>query len=596
MDYDSIAQLVRKAEDNYISGTTALSKYVNHSLYETVEKVTAYLNSVLTSGATDSLGRDKPFFNIVTAAVNIWYRATDIDRKDIRIRAGKKRDQVKAFIATLHLRAWMKRVEFAVFLNQWGRTLAQYGSAVVKFIEKDGLLYASVIPWTRIIVDAIDFSANAKIEKVFYTPAQLRKNPLFDKTQVDALITSSNSVRENLDKQDKDTVAGYITLYEVHGELPLSFLTGKEEDKTTYRQQMHIVSFVETRPGEYEDFSLYKGKEKKDPYMLTHLIEEDNRTLSIGAVESLFDAQWMVNHSMKAMKDTLDISSRLLFQTADEYYLGRNVLDALETGDILLHKENMPLAQVNNSKADITAVQNFASQWRLLAQELTSTPDALRGTTLPSGTPYSLGAYLGGQASNLFAQMTENKGLALERMLREYIIPHLKTKLGNADEIAATLESHDLAQIDSVYLPFEAVRQFNERTSQAILSPNFTPESVQPFNPQMEMQNVRSGVAQQGATRFFTPDEVGKMTWAVYFKDFEWDADIEITNETVDKQSVLTTLSSVLQTAVNNPEMFKLILGRILDETGVVSPIEIQTAASAPSPSPLELNAPTPSG
>jgi hypothetical protein len=50
-----------------------------------------------------------------------------------------------------------------------------------------------------------------------------------------------------------------------------------------------------------------RARERKDPYMITHLIEEDGRTLSIGAVEYLFDAQWMQNHTVKNMKDLLDL-------------------------------------------------------------------------------------------------------------------------------------------------------------------------------------------------------------------------------------------------------------------------------------------------
>lgn len=590
MEYDTICQLVRQAEDNYVSGTSHISKYVDHSLYETVERIMAYLNSIHISGAQDSLGREKPFFNIVTAAVNIWYRATDLDRKNMRIRSSKKRDQVKAFMATIFLRQWMKKVKFGVFLNQWGRTLCQFGSAVVKFVEKDGELYAQTIPWNRIIIDSIDFKANPKVEKLYYTPAQLRENPLFDIEQVNNLIDSGYTAREGLDGQNKDTQSNYILVYEVHGNLPLSMLTDEEKDKDIYRQQMHVVSFVETKAGEYNDYTLYRGKESKDPYMLTHLIEEDNRALAIGAVESLFDSQWMVNHSVKQMKDTLDISSKLIFQTADTFYAGRNVLNALETGDILIHRTDMPLTQVNNSKPDITAMQNFASQWRLLSQEITSTPDALRGTTLPSGTPYSLGAYLGGQAGTLFEQMTENKGLALEDMLREYIIPHLQKKLNHADEIAATLEDYDLAQIDSIYLPYQAVKQFNERTNKQLFSniqelvSGGSPQPLDQFNPQAEQQNVQQNLATQGANRYFTPDEIGKLTWKEYFKDFEWDCDVEITNEAIDKQATMQTLASMLQTAVNNPEMYKLIMSKILDESGIISPLEIKTAVATQQP------------
>lgn len=578
MEQDTIQSLVRKAEQNYVSGTTTLSKYVQHSMFETIERIDAYLNSKHISGSKDSLGRDKPFFNIVTAAVNIWYRATDIDRKDIRIKATKSSEEILAFLATVHLRNWMKKTQFGVFLNQWGRALSRYGSAVVKFVEKDGTLYASVVPWNRIIVDSVDFKNNIKIEKLYLTPAQLRSHPEYDQEQVENLIANAQGGRETLDKQKKDTLSGYIELYEVHGELPLLYLTGRDSDAKIYRQQMHVVSFIEAKAGTYEDFSLYKGKEKKDPYMITHLIEEDGRTLSIGAVEHLFEAQWMQNHSIKTMKDTLDLASRLIFQTSDGNFIGRNVLKAVETGDILITKINEPLTQLNNSKQDITSLQNFANQWRVLAQELTSTPDALRGNTMPSGTPYSLGTLLAQNAGSLFEIMTENKGLAIEEMLRVHVIPHLKTKLNNADEVAATLESHDLTKIDSIFVPKEAIRQYNRSAIDTMLSGNIP----SPYQPDLAEQGVKDQLATQGATRFFTTDDAKKTNWNELFKDFEWECEVEVTNESVDKQAVLTTLSSMLQTAVNNPELYKLISSKIMEVTGVISPIEVKTATAQP--------------
>ncbi|WP_460992121.1 hypothetical protein, partial [Staphylococcus aureus] len=65
----------------------------------------------------------------------------------------------------------------------------------------------------------------------------------------------------------KDTKSNYIKVYEVHGELPLSYLTEKEKDETTYVQQMHIISFVASKQGGYDDFTLYAGREKKNPYL-----------------------------------------------------------------------------------------------------------------------------------------------------------------------------------------------------------------------------------------------------------------------------------------------------------------------------------------
>src|SRR3990167_3004012 len=105
----TVHELLREAETNYKQGTTTLGTYVQWSMHDTVERITAYLNSKHLSGDKDSLGREKQFFNIVSAAVNIWYRATDLDRKDIVVLPSKSADVGIAFAATVHLQEWMKR-------------------------------------------------------------------------------------------------------------------------------------------------------------------------------------------------------------------------------------------------------------------------------------------------------------------------------------------------------------------------------------------------------------------------------------------------------------------------------------------------------
>lgn len=115
---ETIYDLVRKAEQNDQQGSTTISKYVTFDMRENIEKIDAYLNSKHISGDTDDMGREKPFFNIVTAAVNIWYRATDIDRKNIRIKASKAGDTVLSFLGTVHLQQWMRKSNFGQFLNE----------------------------------------------------------------------------------------------------------------------------------------------------------------------------------------------------------------------------------------------------------------------------------------------------------------------------------------------------------------------------------------------------------------------------------------------------------------------------------------------
>lgn len=589
MNKISVPEIVREAEDNYLNGSVTIGEYVEFDMHDTIEKIDAYLNSKHISGEKDSLKRDKPFFNIVIAAANVWMRATDLDRKNIRILPDSISNTALAFVATVLLQNWMKKARFGVFLNDWGRTLARYGSAVVKFVEKNGELSASVIPWNRMIVDPVDFDSIPRIEKLYKTPAQLRKMAAYDQEVVEKLL-SSVSTRETLDGQRKDNLSNFVEIYEVHGELPLALLEDdpdQADDKLweTYRQQMHVVAFAGRENGKVDDYTLFRGKEKKDPYMITHLVKEDGRTLGFGAVEYLFDAQWMKNHTVKNMKDTLDLASKLIFQTSDGNYVGRNVMSAIETGDIMIHKVNEPLTQINNSKADIAAFQNFGVEWENLSQSLTSTPDAIRGETLPSGTPYSLAAYQGAQANSLFEYMTENKGLHIEDMMREYIIPHLMTKMDTADEISAVLEDNEIQYIDSIYVKNAAIKHVNKELKEMVLNGQFPSQEDQTqmlADTQGKIQDQLNNI--MGNQRFFKPSDVPDMTWKELLKDFNMEVTVEVTNEQQDKMAVMQTLSSVFQTIASNPMVLqdpnaRMVFGQIMTETGKISPLQLSTAS-----------------
>ncbi len=541
-------------------------------MYEVINTIDAYLNSVHISGAEDALGRTKPFFNIVTAARNIWYRATDIDRKNIVFKVTKSSDVILTLVANILLRQWMKKSGFGMVLNDWGRALASYGSAVLKFVEQDGELKVLLIPWNRLIPDVIDFENNLKIEILELTPAQLRKNKSYDQDLVKKLLDNLQP-REMVGGEKKDSKSNYIKLYEVHGEIPLPLLTDKQKDEDTYVQQMHVVSFTEKKEGkkgEYDDYTLYKGKEKQDLYFKTDLISEDGRTLGIGAPESLFESQWMVNHSVKLEKDVLDFASLMIMMTADKTLIGTNALRNLVTGDILIHEENKPLTQLNKQH-DITQIISFGNMWKNVAQEITATPDSLRGDYAPSGTAWRQVEALRVEAHSLFEIMRENKGLAIEEMMRKFVIPFLKTKMDTADEIGAILSDAEVTQFDSIYVPNEARRINNTRIKQQILS------GLIADNGDLEaLQNqIRDGMSSLGNQRFLKPSDILNKTWKDLLKDFEWEVEVNPTEEDTDNEAFFATMNTMLKTAVNDPGLYKFLINKILERTGQVSPVEI---------------------
>lgn len=583
---ETLPELVRQLESDDLAGEKTISKFVKFDMRGTLDKIDAYLNSKHISGETDSQGRDKPFFNISTAATNVWYRATDIDRKHIRINATKKADYIKAFLATILLQGYMRKEDFGSFLNKWGRSLARYGSSILKFVEKDGELHCDVMPWSRMIVDAVDFDNNIKIEKLWFTPAQLRQQEGYDQELVEKLIEAVE-VRETPEGEDKDSRENYILIYEVHGELPLSYITNNENDEDIYRQQMHALTFLESKEtGEYDEYTLKSGKEAQDPFMITHLIEEEDRTLSIGAVQHLFEAQWMQNHTIKTIKDQLDLASKLIFQTADGTFYGRNALTSIENGDILTHAEGKPLTQIAN-RADIGALQSFGAQWKQLGNEITGVSEAMLGAAPKSGTAWRQTEALLQESHSLFEIMTENKGLYIEKMLTKYILPHLKKKMDTTEEISGILEEHQIKQIDAMYVPNEAIKRSNQKIKNAILSGKEFTQEQQDEDIRIETDNLTKMLASFGNQRFIKPSEISTVTWKKVMKDLPFDVEVDITGEQKDTQGIMETLKSVLQTIIGlqgqpMPPEAKMVFNKILEQVGGISPIEMSQATEQP--------------
>lgn len=586
--------IIRKQENDYNNSDTTISEYVLFSPKKTIDKIEAYINSKHISGETDALGREKPFFNIVTAASNVWYRATDIDRANIRIKPTKSSGHTTALLANAKSKEWMRKANFGTFLNAWGLTLAQYGSVVSKFVEQDGELIAKVVPWNRLIVDAISFEGNPVIEKHFYTPAQLRENPLFDQKQVESLILDQQQAREIGNGNKVDTKADYIEIYELHGEFSKAMLKDEDDvmdsDVEEFVQQVHICSFTESvTDGEsnYNDYTLYRGQEK-NPYHIAHLIKQDGRSLSIGAVEHLFEAQWMVNHNEKAIKDQLELASKMVFQTSDPAYQGRNTGD-LDNGTILYHETNQPLTQLANNSHDIAPLQNSKVDWQNLGSEISSTPDSLRGVTPPSGTALGTVQITTQQSLSLFELMTENKGLALEEIWREFVIPNIKKQLDTKEEIVVALDNMSIKQIDSLYIPHEARKRFNEQAVDKVIKALETDDLSQvpqPFDAPTEEKAVTEDMESLGNTRYFKPDELDEKTWKDVFDDFEWDVEIEVTNEQSDKQALLSNLNFTLGTlaSLGDVENARMVLSKILEETDIFSPMELASVSQAPTP------------
>lgn len=581
----TICEVVRDMESADQHGIVKLSKYVEFIQRERINTSFAYLNSKHLSGDKDYMGREKPFKQIIIPVRNVIYRSTDIDRKNITIGADSNVQVIPALMASIYFYQWMKKQNFGQYLNDWGLELSNHNAIISKFVEKGDELICKVMNWDKMIVDPIDFYANPQIEKIDFTPADLKKQKNYDKKVVEELLDNLTT-RKTFEGQDKTGNSNYITVYEVHGEFPLSWLTDNEEDEDTYTQQTYHVCF-EAKDGnskEYNEYILYKGREKQSPYEIDYLIKQDGVTYPGGVVQELEQSQWMVNHYEKLLKDKLD-AQKDIYQTADKSYLGKNATNDIENNDVLVHEDQRPLTKIN-TETNIAPLQSAGSGWMAVANLIGGINEAMISTPKAGTAWRSLQAQLQ-EAHSLFELMRENKGLALIKNLTKFVIPFFKKQLDNSDEIIGILEDYQIKQIDAMYLPAEINRRMDRKKKDTVLSGEiYTPE-IKITNEQQVTQEVQGEL--QGNRRSISPSEIKDKTWKEVFKDLEWKVDIDVTGEGKDFEGNSETFKSILGFLANlqgrpmTPQE-QLIFNKMLINTRIVSPLELSFTKSNQQP------------
>ena len=178
--------------------------------------------------------------------------------------------------------------------------------------------------------------------------------------------------------------------------------------------------------------------------------------------------------------------------------------------------------------------------------------------------------------------------VTIAKDLTEYVIPFIKkTQLNNKDEIMAVLEAHDIRKIDSAFIKVESEKRVKEDVKQALLQGELPVD----LGIEQTEETIQAELSEQGNVRSFKPSDITSKEWKDYFKDMEWELEIDVTGEGKNIQEAMTTINTILQITAANPQAledprFKLLLNKALNLTGAVSPMELSQLDSAQAPTP----------
>lgn len=528
----------------------------------TIEQVEFYTNSAYLNGPKDSQGRDKPFYNIVNANKDVSVVACDIDTKDIQVVADDPANYDRSFLMSKEVAEWMKEADFAQVLNDIGDTRATYGGVIVKkclytYEDDTEELKLEVPEWKNLITDQTCIEDGIIIEKHYMTPYDLEeKSDIWDETAIRSVIKQTVGTGKNY-----KGLSAKICVWEMRGYFPEKMVEG-ESDKFTY--QLHIIA------GENPRTVIYQENNTEEIYKYLPWKKKSGRGLGLGVVEEGIPAQIWTNDAILKERDAIELTSKTVLQSASKKLKGRNILTELENGTILEHEDGKPITNVSLLPAGALAqFQNLIDKWKVQYERATSTYDAVRGETPPSGQPFRLQALVLNQSNSSFDYRKEEMGIFLQEIFYDWVFPYLSKRLNKEHILSHDFTPDELKSIDQAY----ATHRANEAIKKKILSGQLaTPEEYDQL-----LGFYKEQIGKTKGQRFI---EIPKD----YYKDMDMKLSIDPTGESKNKMATLESLTNIFTLVAQNPNVLQdpvlsQVFSKIIELSGSgISPVAINSA------------------
>lgn len=552
-----IFDYIKAEETRYETVPVEVTDGWDWSMRKHIVRSKLYLNSRTMQNTDDEL-----VYNIVMAPYNLQVRATDWDVKDVSLFAPSAKDHYKSFVATKFHEKWAKEVDLGSIANESNRSYHAYGLSLIETVQGDfGDLPQVVDLETIAFCDQTNVLAGPIGIRSYMTPAELMDmHGIWDDEAIEDAIVFSKPIQKTT-KYGKDnaTPGQYIKVYKVHGVLSLAYLTGEEDDKDEYVRQTHIVAEYSNEEGEKKGLTLFAGRRKKSPYNALLRDPIEGRACGRGAIEELFPEQVWTNYSMDAQKDILDQAKVMLFQTSDQRFADRNILRPTQNGQVLVHDDNKPLTQVNNSPANIVAFEQNMSLWVQNSKEKSGSFEAITGAQPKSGQPFSTTALLNQEAHGLHDQRLEDISLFWRKYYQERVLSPLQREMNKETELLSLMTRDELERIDAA-----RAEEIGEMVEDELI---LSGEIVGPGTAEFVQEQVRGELGKENNERFVKiPKD--------YFKDVAMDVDVVIAGEHRNNALVASKLSAVFAQVVNNPAVLQdptmaAIFNDILETSGI---------------------------
>ena len=434
-----VFKIIEQEVKDYITEQVEIFEGYNFSQYKLIKRIVYYQNQVYPKGKLDSHGNYKYWFDIISPRIDSEVKNIDFDTKDIQVYSDSDKDSARVLIANGFLKEWLKNTGQGEKINEIVEDGSGWGNVIFKKI-KGGYEICDIRNVFVINQTAKSLNDSPVIERHILTQSDLREKEGIWKN-IDNVIKSCGGklFSSTLSENPKETENPYYEIFERNGEISQEDLfeamgkSGGSPDKYVLAK---IVVAGMKKKGNKKDikYILYADTIPYMPYKEYHRGRFQGRWFRVGMYELLMDIQTRSNEIGNQIARGLEWSSKTIFRSKDKV-IAQNVLDDLSSGDII-RSEDLSQVQVRMQGLD----QLIADWNRLmqLADKLSNSYEVVTGETLPSGTPFRLGALLNQNANKLFDFIREKLTLSLQSLVEEWVLPDLLKDLKAKDVLRIT--------------------------------------------------------------------------------------------------------------------------------------------------------------
>ena len=399
---------------------------------------------------------DKPVKNIVRPILNLQYWTEDIDVKDIFLYVDDpEKEHLSFLIKKYHDEVFVRENDLDTLFDREKESTIDYGGGLLKDV---GAAVPDLVPLSSIaFCDQTDMLSGPIGIKWFYSPDQLMEmeskgwgnHSNGANITLEELIVLAESEKDNFEDTDKNVTPGkYIEIYEVHGNMPATYLKDDPQDgDKKYISQMQIVAFYTKEGGETQGVTLFRGEEKKSPFKLMLRDPVDGRALGFGGVEELEEPQVWVNYNQIRFKEMLDSASKTLFQTDDSAFANRNKISNMKNNEVTVLEEGKTVRQIDTFPRNIQLFEKWTQEWEAQGQSTASASDSIMGESPSAGTPFKLQELVVQQGQGTHDSRRGKRAKFWELVYRDWIIPHIVKEIMKGQKFLSKLNTDEMMEL-----------------------------------------------------------------------------------------------------------------------------------------------------